>query len=120
MSVSIHQDPMRGDRLDLVIEETGTPLGYISLYVKGMEHKQELIDQLSQRPIVEKSSHYVLKDIAELTGALESLVNKYVANQGTPGEFVICITPEGIPWYWVRAKQALELGCRRLKQSTSP
>lgn len=44
----------------------------------------------------------------ELLGALKSLVKVYVANKDTKHEFIACVTPRGIPWYWVRTKQAIE------------
>ncbi len=44
----------------------------------------------------------------ELFESLEYLVEKYVSNKDTKHEFIACITPEGVPWYWQRAKQAVE------------
>ena len=119
MIVSIQQDPTNPVCL-AITDGAGTVLGVIGLTDKGLEHKQEVMDQLSQHHIEEKSGYYALRDVAELTGALESLVNRYIASLetsslGTPSEFINCITPNNIPWYWVRAKQALELGQRRLK-----
>ena len=46
--------------------------------------------------------------------ALKFLVEKYWKNKGSdgktcphPGEFISCITPEGIPNYWKQADKAL-------------
>lgn len=44
-----------------------------------------------------------------LHSALETLLNKYVANRGTKGEFISCITPDKIPWYWEKAKAAANI-----------
>ena len=44
----------------------------------------------------------------ELFESLEYLVEKYVSNKGTEHEFVKCIILERVPWYWRRAKQAVE------------
>lgn len=46
----------------------------------------------------------------EILEALDCLCDTYLANRGTKSEFVSCITPGNIPWYWVRAKQAVERG----------
>lgn len=93
-------------------------LGYIVLTELGMECGAELVTSLTKQsiPAGEKPNYYVIKDIVELTGALESLVNTYLANQGTSSEFVSCITPKGIPWYWIRAKQAIERGYKYLER----
>lgn len=116
MSVSIHQDPGNEDRLMLTLAETGILLGHIFLNEEGLRRKPELLSQLALQP-GEKPSYHVLGDVAELTGALESLVTEYVANIGTPSEFISCITPDDIPWYWVRAKQAIERGQGRLRRA---
>jgi hypothetical protein len=39
---------------------------------------------------------------------LEVLVDKYIANRGSDGEFVTCITPKGIPDYWRQAQMLLD------------
>lgn len=39
--------------------------------------------------------------------ALQELWTAYIANEGTSGEFVSCITPQGIPAYWELARKAL-------------
>lgn len=46
----------------------------------------------------------------ELLEALDCLCDTYLANRDTKSEFVSCITPgKDIPWYWVRAKQAVKM-----------
>jgi len=40
--------------------------------------------------------------------SLRELVDVYVANRGTDGQFIICITPKGIPDYWKRAIKIVE------------
>lgn len=52
-------------------------------------------------------SDYELKLVKELRDSLATLVETYVANAGTPDEFISCITPKEVPWYWVRARQAI-------------
>ena len=44
----------------------------------------------------------------ELYEALRTLQDKYIANQSTKNEFVRCVTPREIPWYWIRCKQAVK------------
>ncbi len=53
---------------------------------------------------------YEKEVIKELTNALQTLVDQYIANRGTEHEFITCITPDKKPWYWLRAEQALEKG----------
>ena len=53
---------------------------------------------------------YNIRLIREMTETIETLVQRYVANEGTKDEFVTCITPSGVPWYWVRAEQAVKKG----------
>ena len=43
----------------------------------------------------------------ELVAALKRLCKKYIQNRGTTVEFISCITPEGIPDYWLQAEAAL-------------
>jgi len=42
-----------------------------------------------------------------LLAALKGLCKKYIQNRGTTCEFISCITPEGIPSYWIKAEQAI-------------
>ena len=44
----------------------------------------------------------------KLFEVIETLVEKYICNKDTGHEFICCITPDGVPWYWHRAKQAIE------------
>lgn len=53
---------------------------------------------------------YIERRIAGLEQALQTLVDKYIANQGTEHEFVSCITPKGIPDYWRKAIDATMKG----------
>jgi hypothetical protein len=46
--------------------------------------------------------------VAVMRGALEELVNKYVANRGTKYQFISCVTPDGTPDYWQNAIDALQ------------
>ena len=57
-----------------------------------------------------------LNVVKELTNALETLVDEYIANRGTDGEFICCITPNKKPEYWSKAEQALEKGLKFLKE----
>lgn len=54
----------------------------------------------------EGMTDYEKQLMLELTAALETLIEKYVI-QGTNSEFISCITPKEVPWYWIRAKQAV-------------
>lgn len=47
------------------------------------------------------------KAAPDLLEALQKIVGEYIANPNTPYEFVVCITPEGIPDYWQEARAAI-------------
>lgn len=53
----------------------------------------------------------------EMYSALVGLTSRYIANQNTKYEFISCITPEGIPDYWQKAKDAIALAQERKKNS---
>lgn len=45
----------------------------------------------------------------ELYDSLKLLVKNYVANKGTPHQFITVITPNGTPWYWKKAIASLDM-----------
>lgn len=71
------------------------------------ELRQQLTEEQAKRIAWELNAERAEDTIAAMRSALEELVERYIANRGTKYEFVSCITPEGIPDYWERAKQAL-------------
>ena len=54
-----------------------------------------------------ETNAHLIAAAPDMYEALKALTKHYIANQGISGEFIVCITPEGIPEYWENAKQAL-------------
>jgi hypothetical protein len=49
-------------------------------------------------------------------GALETLVEKYIANRGTEHEFIKCSTPDYIPAHWRNAELVIKYAKRKTEE----